>query len=115
MKILRVRRGFTTNSSGANEFLPDGGLYEGGTPPVRPSPTAYTPPPVLTAVQPWGVAPAVSPPASNGATIGAAALLVAGAFLVIPAVRLLRNRNKKKPDPAGPAPEATHEEDGDDR
>lgn len=111
MKILRVRRGFTTNSSGANEFLPDGGTYDGGTPPPRPAPSAYTPPQVLTTVQPWGDAPAASAPAGNGATLGAAALLVAGAFLVIPAVRLLRKR-RKADDPA--APEAPSEEPRDD-
>lgn len=91
MRILRVRRGFTTNSSGANEFLPDGGVraYDGGTP-------APTSPPVLTTVRPWGEAPQPIEPSSNAATLGVASLVVAGAFLVVPVVRLLRRRKVRK-------------------
>ncbi|MCC6524896.1 MAG: hypothetical protein IT373_19730 [Polyangiaceae bacterium] len=59
MKILRIRRGFTTNSSGANEFLPDGGIaiYDGGTPGDGGTLPGPTPAPVLTGVRPWDPAP----------------------------------------------------------
>ena len=89
MKILRIRRGFTTNSSGANEFLPDGGVR----PSVTPAPAT---PAVITSVQPWGDAPSVSAPSSNATTIGVVSVVVAGAFLVIPAIRLIQGKKKKK-------------------
>lgn len=113
MRILRVRRGFTTNSSAANEFLPDGGTYDGGTPAggKYDGGAPWTTPisaPVLGNVQLVGDAPAASGPTSSGATLGAAALLVTGAFLVIPAVRLLRKRKERKERKA-------EEESGDDR
>ena len=95
MKILRIRRGFTTNSSGANEFLPDGGvrprvISDAGPVPAPPAP------PVLTTVQPWGDAPSVSQPPSNATTLGVVSAVVAGAFLVIPAIRLIQRKKKKE-------------------
>ena len=99
MRILRVRRGFTTNSSAANEFLPDGGTHDGGTYDGGTSPTAPVSAPVLGSVQVTGEPPA-NGPASSGAALGTAALLVTGAFLVIPAVRLLRKRREKKAEEA---------------
>ena len=97
MRILRVRRGFTTNSSAANEFLPDA-----GTLPADAGAAATTPisAPVLASVHVTGEAPASGAP-SSGAALGAAALLVTGAFLVIPAVRLLRKRREKKAEEEG--------------
>ena len=90
MKILRIRRGFTTNSSGANEFLPTGG--------VRPTVSPAAPgPAVLTTVQPWGDAPSMNAPPNNATTIGVVSVVVAGAFLVIPAIRLLRKKKEKEP------------------
>lgn len=98
MKILRIRRGFTTNSSGANEFLPDGGvrprtISDAGPVPAPPAP------PVLTSVQPWGDAPSASARPSNAETLGVVSVVVAGAFLVIPAIRLIQRKRKKETEP----------------
>lgn len=91
MKILRVRHGFTTNSSGANEYLPDGGLRvtpDAGAPPARP---------VLSSVEPWGYAAPVSePPRSNAMTMGVVFLVVVGAFLAGPLLRVVIRRKKKQ-------------------
>lgn len=98
MRIRRVRRGFTTNSSGANEFLPDGGRKitgdSGTPPPVSSSSTA-----VIESVNSWSATPpppSQSGPSSNAKTIGVVSLVVAGAFLVVPVVRFLQHKKKKK-------------------
>jgi hypothetical protein len=47
MRILRVRRGYTTNSSSANEYLPGKGSGSGrrsSTPPPSKTPPPATPP-----------------------------------------------------------------------
>jgi hypothetical protein len=95
MKILRVRRGFTTNSSGANEWLPDGGSRP--RPPI-PAASADAPQqPVLTTVQPWdGNPPSACAPTTNASAVGLVSLVVAGAFLVVPVARLIRKRKKKE-------------------
>ena len=99
MKILRIRRGFTTNSSGANEFLPDGGVRPRVISDAGPTVPAPPAPAVLTTVQPWGDAPSVSAPSSNATTVGVVSVVVAGAFLVIPAIRLLQRKKKKEKEP----------------
>ena len=63
MRILRRRRGFTTNSSGANEFLPDGGRVGGASSTPAPSSSAQ---PVITQVQSWGQPPEMAPSARSG-------------------------------------------------
>jgi len=99
MRILRIRRGFTSNSSGANEFLPDGGVrprvINDAGPPVPAAPAT----PVLNSVQPWGDAPSASAPSSNATTVGVVSVVVAGAFLVIPAIRLIQRKRKKETEP----------------
>jgi hypothetical protein len=95
MRILRRRRGFTTNSSGANEFLPDGGRHLSHGDAGAPAPSASASP-VLVGVKPWGDAPSVSPPSNNARIIGVASLVVVGAFLVVPVIRLLRKKKKPK-------------------
>jgi hypothetical protein len=95
MRILRVRRGFTTNSSAANEFLPDAGTLPADAGAAATQPIS---PPVLASVHVTGEANLSGAPVSSGAALGTAALLVTGAFLVIPAVRLLRKHREKKAD-----------------
>jgi len=98
MKILRIRRGFTTNSSGANEFLPDGGvrprvISDAGPPVSAPAP------PVLTTVQPWGDAPSVSAPPSNATTIGVVSVVVAAPSWSSPPSASSRRRGRRKRSP----------------
>lgn len=106
MRILRIRRGFTTNSSGANEYLPDGGrsVYDGGTP--KSDSGAYrtdggaelrssAPQTVLSSVEPWGDAAPVNEPASNSTAVGVVFLAVLGAFVAGPVVRMILRRRRK--------------------
>jgi hypothetical protein len=103
MRILRVRRGFTTNSSGANEFLPDGGRVAGAS--STPPPASSSAQPVIGTVHSWGPPPEIAPSAreSNARTVGVAAAVVAGALLTVPVVRFL-TRKKKKPEDDPDAP-----------
>lgn len=99
MRILRKRRGFTTNSSGANEFLPDGGRVAGAS--STPAPSASSSgQPVITQVQSWGQPPEIAPSAraSNLKTVGIASVVVAGALLAVPVIRFLTRKKKKKDD-----------------
>ncbi len=100
MRILRRRRGFTTNSSGANEFLPDGGRVGGASSTPAPSSSAQ---PVITQVQSWGQPPEMAPSARSGnaKAVGVVSVVVAGALLAVPVIRFL-TRKKKKNDDEGP-------------
>ena len=103
MRILRRRRGFTTNSSGANEFLPDGGRRVAGVSSTPAPSSSSSAQPVITQVQSWGPPPEVAPSAraSNLKTVGVASVVVAGALLAVPVIRFL-TRKKKKQDEGGP-------------
>jgi hypothetical protein len=104
MRILRVRRGFTTNSSGANEFLPDGGRVAGAS--STPAPSASTSAQsVITQVQSWGQPPEIAPSARSGnaKTVGVVSVVVAGALLAVPVIRFL-TRKKKREDEGPDAP-----------
>jgi hypothetical protein len=76
MKILRIRRGFTTNSSGANEYLPS----DAGTEDAGPSTTAGT-------GESTSSQGARSAPMGNAMIIG---LMTAGVLLLFAAERLVR-------------------------
>jgi hypothetical protein len=110
MRILRIRRGFTTNSSGANEYLPDGGSkYDGSTPrtdggtlpnpTVSVGPRSSAPQAVLSTIEPWGSTAPASEPASNSTTVGVVFLVVVGAFVAGPVVRMILRRRRKNPAP----------------
>ena len=93
MRILRIRRGFTTNSSGANEYL-DGGK---STTPPRDSGTPRPAHSALTSVEPWGSDSGDSH--SNAFMLGALAVVVAGAFAAGPLVRRLLRKSPPKETP----------------
>jgi hypothetical protein len=100
VKILRVRRGFTTNSSGANEYLPDAGRdarSDSATPRADAAPAA------LTTVEPWGTAAPQAEPMSNSSAVGTIFAVVLGAFVAGPIVRMVlrRRRATRAPDDAG--------------
>lgn len=103
MRILRKRRGFTTNSSGANEFLPDGGRPDTSSSTPAPSASASAQP-VITQVQSWGQPPEMAPSAraSNLKTVGVASVVVAGALLAVPVIRFLTRKKKDKKEGEGP-------------
>jgi hypothetical protein len=105
MRILRKRRGFTTNSSGANEFLPDGGRPDSASTTPAPSTSASaSAQPVITQVQSWGQPPEMAPSAraSNLKTVGVASVVVAGALLAVPVIRFLTRKKKEKKEDGGP-------------
>ena len=92
MKVLRIRRGFTTNSSGSNEFLPAAGGADA-------QPQALVGQPAAP--------PATAPPGdpNNGlvlALVGAALALV---FAGDRAVRALLRRRREDGDAVAPPPE----------
>jgi hypothetical protein len=69
VRILRVKRGYTTNSSGGNEWMPPGSTGTSTTPPPYPRATSTTPPPgarVDAGSPPTPTMPAATAPA--GAT-----------------------------------------------
>ena len=115
MRILRIRRGFTTNSSGTNEYLKPGAKPAGASPGPT-TPTTVLRPPSTT---PTTVAPAApgdreaastlsaSSPATapgphctpTGAMVLAWALIIAGAAIALARVvrlvaRKMRSRRK---------------------
>ena len=99
MRILRIRRGFTTNSSGANEYLPEAG--KSATP--APSASARDAGAAdaratgeLTSVDPWGPAAPQSEPPSNSSAMGVIFVVVLGAFVAGPIVRMIVRRKKKE-------------------
>jgi hypothetical protein len=125
MRILRIRRGFTTNSSGANEFLPsDSGSTPGSRAKVDASPSAAADAfaaasaapsaqpsaasrpadssSTLTSVEPWGDARTPSGSSTSVAALCALVVVVAAAFAVSPIVRLVRRKRADKS--AGRAP-----------
>lgn len=104
MRILRIRRGFTTNSSSAAEFLPDGGRIPDASTTPRPSatPRSSGPASVMSTVAPWGNESAASEPMSNTTTLGMVFAAVAGAFVAGSVVRMVLKRRSRKPDATGP-------------
>jgi hypothetical protein len=103
MKILRIRRGFTTNSSSAAEFLPDGGRIPDAstTPPPTATPRSSGPTTIMSSVAPWGNEAAPSDPPSNTTTLGMVFAAVAGAFVAGSVVRMVLRRRNRKIDDTG--------------
>jgi hypothetical protein len=125
MKILRIRRGFTTNSSSASEFIPsangqatpaNNAEYKPGYEPILPpapysslvqaeaanvTATAKAAVPVLTATTQQGPAselPSVPATGGNGLLIGGFAALVALAFVAEKLLRRLLGKLRKDAD-----------------
>ena len=107
MRIIRVRRGFTTNSSGANEYLPS--AAQGPTPEYLPLPTSRNGVCVVYGSHPnsspthaqrthtsAGPVPGRSATQGNaltiGVVIGAVALLFAAERVVRFVIRKMRRR-----------------------
>jgi|UPI000731EF95 hypothetical protein len=107
MKILRLRRGYTTNSSAYTEWLPPppqapaAGQTQAapGAPATAALPTPGTPAtPAVAAPAPHGVsAPPPSPAAGNSLVIGG---LVAALVAVFVGERVLRRRKRRPPSDA---------------
>lgn len=113
MRILRIRRGFTTNSSGANEYLPsDGGAMPSSVASV-PSAlrSAYASASGRAASRDAGVSSSLSTtpsaprpdregrPMSNTSAFGLVVLAVLGAFAAGPVLRWVRRRSGKDDHP----------------
>jgi len=105
MRILRIRRGFTTNSSGANEYLPrrrdGGGPRPSKVAPVPGAPSGAPPP----AHHSWSEVQKPPAPSSGGGWSGPQLLAVLGigvvlVFLLDRLLRVvLRRRRQAKDEP----------------
>lgn len=96
MKILRIRRGFTTNSSASTEWVPP--------------PNTAGPNPISSQTTPGsqgaGNAATNSQLASNGLTIGGIALAIVSIFLAERLIRhIVRKRKRSAADKQGNADE----------
>jgi hypothetical protein len=110
MRILRIRRGFTTNSSGANEYLPKGSKSKSAS--SRPAST--TPPPATPPAStghdqhPWAELQQPPPSESQGGCTWSGpqvfSLLGLGVLLLFVLDRLVRAifRKRRKADDAPP-------------
>ena len=97
MRVLRIRRGFTTNSSGANEFLPQPGSCEDAGASADASCASGTGQPLPPPPPTWEP--------SNGlvlALVGVGLVLV---FTADRAVRAVLRRREGSADAATAAPE----------
>ena len=90
MKILRVRRGFTTNSSASSEWIP----AQPGKVGIEGAPSATTPLNALTSSTPSSTQPSANSGA-DAAKMGGLIALVAIAFTVQKVVRSLLHRKKE--------------------
>lgn len=113
MKIRRVRRGYTTNSSAYTEWLPPpqngpapgpggqaaqgGGATQGARPGTPPPPAAGTTTTVPAPTVP-SAAPPPSPATGNSLVLAGLALALAGVFVTERIVRRLRRRPPKTED-----------------
>lgn len=98
MKILKIRRGFTTNSSASSEWIPSPNGSPSGTPsntlPNSAPGTTFTP--VTKIVLPMNAQPGGSSTISNLTKGGGLIALVAVIFLADRTVRTLLRRRKAK-------------------
>ena len=111
MKIIRVRRGYTTNSSAYTEWLPppqnggagqaaqggSGAATAGSAPPAQVARPPAPSPGAATAVPPPGAPAATapsSPAAGNSLVFAGLAAALAGVFVTERVIRRLRRRRK---------------------
>lgn len=107
MKILRIRRGYTTNSSAYTEWLPPPpGSTQGQQPAAAPPGTTAAPPAaanlqgitVAPPAQPVAAAPAQGPLGGNLMMVTGIVAVVAGAFIAERVIRRMRSGRSVEDD-----------------
>jgi hypothetical protein len=95
MKILRVRRGYTTNSSSTNEWFPNASSTSAPSPGSSPPPVGKTITIMPTTVVPAKTAPTARDTSSNYLKVGGLIGIVALIFLIERLVRFFLKKKSK--------------------